>query len=141
MAESDKKISQLDAAASVPIGTLFVASLDDGNSGYVSKKVDSSLLASEVLSSYTWPLALTKTSSKNVLGALQEISYKEVTGSLSAGSTSITLSDASILTTSTFDIFTDVYGVAPESVTVATGSITMTFEAQESALGVKVRVY
>ena len=141
MAESDKKISQLDAAASVPIGTLFVASLDDGNSGYVSKKVDSSLLASEVLSSYTWPLALTKTSSKNVLGALQEISYKEVTGSLSAGSTSITLSDASILTTSTFDIFTDVYGVAPESVTVASGSITMTFEAQESALGVKVRVY
>lgn len=141
MAESDKKISQLDAAASVPIGTLFVASLDDGNSGYVSKKVDSSLLASEVLSSYTWPLALTKTSSKNVLGALQEISYKEVTGSLSAGSTSITLSDASITTSSTFDIFTDVYGVAPESVTVATGSITMTFEAQESALGVKVRVY
>ena len=141
MAESDKKISQLDAAASVPIGTLFVASLDDGNSGYVSKKVDSSLLASEVLSSYTWPLALTKTSSKNVLGALHEISYKEVTGSLSAGSTSITLSDASILTTSTFDIFTDVYGVAPESVTVASGSITMTFEAQESALGVKVRVY
>ena len=141
MAESDKKISQLDAAASVPIGTLFVASLDDGNSGYVSKKVDSSLLASEVLSSYTWPLALTKTSSKNVLGALHEISYKEVTGSLSAGSTSITLSDASITTTSTFDIFTDVYGVAPESVTVATGSITMTFEAQESTLGVKVRVY
>ena len=141
MAESDKKISQLDAAASVPIGTLFVASLDDGNDGYISKSVDSGLLASEVLSSYTWPLVLTKTSSKSALGALAEISYKELTGTLTTGSTSIVISDASITTSSTIDIFADVYGVSPESVTVATGSVTMTWEARESDLSVKVRVY
>ena len=141
MAESDKKISQLDAASAIPIGTLFVASLDDGNSGYISKKVDSSVLASDVLSSYTWPLALTKTSSKNVLGALNEIAYKELTGTLTAGSTSLVISDASITTSSTIDIFADVYGVSPESVTVATGSVTMTWEARESDLSVKVRVY
>lgn len=65
---------------------------------------------------------------------------KEVTGTLTAGDTSITLSDVAILTTSTIDVYTDVYGVSPETVTVATGSVTLTFEAQASDLGVKVRV-
>ena len=143
MAELDRKISQLDSASTFPIGSLIVASIEDqqSESGYTSANVESSVIASQMLGSYGFPLVLTKTTSKNVLGAINEIAFKEVSGTLSAGSTSITLSDASILTTSTFDIFTDVYGVAPESVTVATGSITMTFEAQESALGVKVRVY
>lgn len=63
---------------------------------------------------------------------------KELTDTLAVGSTSITISDASILTTSTIDIYTDVYGVNPTAVTVATGSVTLTFEAQQAALGVKV---
>lgn len=64
----------------------------------------------------------------------------EVTGTLIAGQTSLTISDNSILTTSTIDVYTDTYGISPESITVATGSVTLTFEAQASDLGVKVKV-
>lgn len=75
-------------------------------------------------------------------GAWHEIPYQrppvEVTGTLTAGSTTITLQDASILTTSTIDIYTDAWGVNPETVVVTTGQIVMTFEAQVADLGVKV---
>jgi len=65
---------------------------------------------------------------------------KEVSGTLTAGSTSITLSDAAITTSSTIDIYTDTYGVNPTAVTVSTGSVAMTFESQASNVSVKVRV-
>ena len=65
---------------------------------------------------------------------------KVLTGSLAVGSTTVVLQDSFITTTSMIDIYTDVYGVSPTNVTVATGSITLTFEAQQSILNVKVRV-
>lgn len=65
---------------------------------------------------------------------------KEISGTLTAGSTSITLSDAAITSSSTIEIFTEVYGVSPTAVSVSNGSVTMTFEAQASNMGVKVRV-
>lgn len=67
-------------------------------------------------------------------------SYTEVTGTLTAGNTSITLSDASITTNSTIDVYTDTFGINPTNVAVATGSVTLTFIAQANNLGVKVRV-
>ena len=66
--------------------------------------------------------------------------YTDVTGTLTAGSTSITLSNAAITTSSTLDYYTDTFGVNPTNVSVSTGSVTLTFEAQSSDLGVKVRV-
>lgn len=72
---------------------------------------------------------------------LSACGFVEVTGTLLTGSTSLTLSDASISSTSTLDFFTDVYGVSPTAVSVSTGSVTLTFEVQESDLSVKVRVY
>ena len=77
----------------------------------------------------------------SAFSALSACGFVEVSGTLTIGATSLTLSDASITTSSTIDVFVDTWGVNPESVTVATGSVTLTFEAQESALGVKVRVY
>lgn len=68
-------------------------------------------------------------------------SYKYVTGTLTAGSTSITLSDASITTDATYDIYTTVYGVNPTDVSLVAGSITMTFDVQQSDIGVKIRIY
>lgn len=65
---------------------------------------------------------------------------KEVTGTLLAGQTSLTLSDASILTTSDLDIYTDTWGVSPKTVVASTGSVTLTFEALDSDLAVKVKV-
>lgn len=67
--------------------------------------------------------------------------FTDVTGTLTAGSTTVTLSNAAITTSSTLDIYTDVYGVNPTDVTVSSGSVTLTFEAQDSNIGVKVRVY
>lgn len=145
MAESDKKISQLDLAVSFPVGSLVVASLEDehSESGYASFKVPSELMASQILSVYSWPLLL-NTSSKSVSGAINELNGKvyevEISGTLFAGSTSIGFLDEAITTSSVIDIYTNKYGVSPDSVTVSTGRIDMTFPEQASDLGVKVRV-
>ena len=66
--------------------------------------------------------------------------WKDVTGTLVAGNTSITLSDASISSSSTIDIYTDTFGVNPSNVVVSAGSVVLTFKAQQSNVGVKVRV-
>lgn len=65
--------------------------------------------------------------------------WTDVTGTLVAGQTSITLSDASITTTSTIEVFNDL-DVPYNSKTVSTGSITLTFDEQASNMNVKVRV-
>lgn len=67
-------------------------------------------------------------------------SWTDVEGTLVAGQTSITLSSPSIKLTSTFEFFTDVFGVCPTNVVSSAGSITLTFDAQANDLGVKVRV-
>lgn len=67
-------------------------------------------------------------------------SWTDVEGTLLAGQTSITLNSSSIRTTSTFEFFTDVFGVCPTGATVTAGSITLTFDSQANDLGVKVRV-
>lgn len=78
--------------------------------------------------------------SKSVtVGQIADLSGKEVSGTLAAGSTSITLSDAGITTDSTIDFYTSVFGVNPTAAAVANGSVTLTFEARSSDLGVKVR--
>lgn len=82
----------------------------------------------------------TPSSKSATLGQIADLSGKEISGTLTAGSTSITLSDAAITTTSTFDFFTSVFGVNPTGASVANGSITLSFEARSSDLGVKVRI-
>lgn len=64
----------------------------------------------------------------------------DLIGTLTAGQTSITLSDSIITTDSTFDFYTDTFGANPTNVVATNGSITLTFEAQQSDVGVKVRV-
>lgn len=77
----------------------------------------------------------------SAFNTLAACGFVEVTGTLLAGVTTLVLSDASITSTSTLDVFTDVYGVSPTDMVATTGSVTLTFEAQASDLGVKVRVY
>lgn len=66
-------------------------------------------------------------------------SWTDVTGTLTAGATSITLSNSAITTSSTIDIYTDL-DVDYNSISVSAGSVTVTFDAQQSNMGVKVRV-
>ena len=63
-----------------------------------------------------------------------------ITGTLTAGSTSLVLSNSAIKTDSTIDIYTSKYGVNPSNVVVATGKITLTFDAQAEAINVKAEV-
>ena len=66
--------------------------------------------------------------------------YIKLTGTLTAGEASITLTNSAITTDSKFDFYTSIYGVSPTNVAVAAGSITLTFDAQETNMNVEVRV-
>jgi len=66
--------------------------------------------------------------------------YTELTGTLTAGQTSITLSNAAITENSYIDTYTSDWEVQPEDISTNTGSVTLTFEAQESDLAIRVRV-
>lgn len=63
-----------------------------------------------------------------------------ITGTLSAGQTSLVLSNSAITTNSTIDYYVDRFGVSATNIVVTSGKITMTFKAQSSALNIKVIV-
>ena len=63
-----------------------------------------------------------------------------ITGTLSTGNTSITLSSDAITTNSVIDVYTSIYGVNPIETIVETGNITLTFDAQSSDVAVRVEV-
>jgi hypothetical protein len=64
---------------------------------------------------------------------------KELTATLTAGSTALTFTDTSITSDTIVDnVLTSVYGVIPEDMTISNGSLTLTFEEQATDIGVKV---
>ena len=70
----------------------------------------------------------------------KDYGWTDLTGTLVAGSTTLTIQNEVIDPTKCIEIFTDVYGITPSNAVVTSGQIVLTFEAQESNLGVKVRV-
>lgn len=70
------------------------------------------------------------------------ISGKQVDliGTLTTGQTSLTIQSEVIKTTSTIDVYTDVFDVYPSNIVVTDGQIVLTFASQASDVGVKVRV-
>lgn len=140
-AENDRSISEFPSASELLAGDYFIVSEPDENAqnGYQTLKLEGTDLAEGIVSGLQFPLLL-NTTADTVVGAINEVNGTWLTDTLSIGSTSLVFSDASITTSSTIDIYVDTWGVSPESCTVATGSVTLTFEAQESALGVKIRI-
>ena len=63
-----------------------------------------------------------------------------IKGTLSAGATSITLTDSRITTNSIFRFFTSKFGVSPTACTVNNGSVILTFESQSEPITVGVKV-
>lgn len=61
-----------------------------------------------------------------------------LTSTLSAGSTSLTFSNAAITTTAMYDVYADKYGLTPTDITVTTGQAVLTFEAQSSNVSIKL---
>lgn len=84
-----------------------------------------------------WDIATIAEELQNASGGAN---WKDVIGTLTAGSTSVTITDASISSSSTVDVYTDTFGVNPTNVVVSTGSVVLTFEAQQSNVGVKARI-
>lgn len=140
-----KSISQMTTAAAVDNGDLFeIAHPDQGSAtGYASNKQTLAAIADHMATVVNYPSL--NTTAKAIVGAINEVLQSAgggtvLTGTLNAGSTTITFNNAAIETTSTFDFYTDIFGVNPTAVSVSAGSITLTFEAQASDLGVKVRI-
>lgn len=129
MADSDIKVSQL-SHGTVALGSLF----------YMANGDDSEYCLSSDLGNFantSQNFAGLNTTSKTVVGAINEVMPTKLTGTLTAGSTTITISDASITTSSDVLVMTD-----PEiwhnSTTLAAGSVTITFDAQASDVEVGV---
>lgn len=142
MAESDLPISGM-TQGTINTGSIIPGINPDPNSqsGYSNYAFTADNMANAFLN-FLFPLAL-NTTNKSVFGAINELAAANgiaVTGTLTAGATTITLSDAAITTDSKFDFYTSIFGVNPLSVTVATGSITMEFEAQAVNMTVEVEV-
>ena len=74
-----------------------------------------------------------------IVSAIPGAGYKLVTGTLTAGQTSVTLSDAAILATSYIDVYT-ADGTPYVSVVQSVGSVVLTFAAQAADLAVAVVV-
>lgn len=68
------------------------------------------------------------------------VAWTDITGTLTAGQTSLILQNVAITESSTIDYYTDIFGVSPTNSVVTNGQIVLTFDAQSSDLGVKVRV-
>lgn len=132
------KISELPSVLTLDINDVAAFVSKDNQNVDQTMKVKVSEVATKVVNNIEY--GSLNTSDKKVLGAINEVRGTFVTGTLTAGSTSITLSDASITTTSTIDIYVSVFGIQPTNAVVSTGTITLTFLAQASDLAVKVRV-
>ena len=59
---------------------------------------------------------------------------------LTAGSTSVVFSDPLIHADAAVDVYTSVFGVDPTNVVVAEGSVTVTFDAQQADIMVRIEV-
>lgn len=70
---------------------------------------------------------------------IDELPWTEKTGTLTAGQTSVVISDSSITSSSTIQVFTDT-GINYTAISVSTGSVTITYPAQQADVNVKVRV-
>lgn len=132
-------ISDLSRASAINNEDLIELSTVDRTSetGYGSVNATIVQLATKMLKGILFASDL-NTTDKAIIGAINEIRGTILTATLTAGSTTLTISDNSITTDSTIDIYTNTYGVSPSNVSVIAGSITLTFSAQANDIDVKV---
>lgn len=148
MAADDRSISGFPAAAAINAADLLFISEPDAQAatGYQSKYIVAADMAEGFLSDLSFPLVF-DTTDKTAAGAINEINgkvyYLELTGTLAIGQTQLDLTGAFDVS-SMIDIYTDTYGISPSSVSIVPGqggqnTLSLIFEAQTAALGVKVR--
>lgn len=77
-----------------------------------------------------------------VESAVAVVDGETQSGTLTAGATSVTLTftDVTIGANTLVDLYTDTYGVNPTAISTTSNTVTLTFDAQASNVGVKVHV-
>lgn len=133
------KISEMPTTSSLNESDNFEISQETSSQTFVSAKTSLLTIANKIASAINFTSALS-TNSKTLTGAINEAAGTFVSGTLTAGSTSITLSSNSITSNSRLDPYTSVYGVNPTNMSATTGSVTLTFEAQSNDITVGVEV-
>ena len=133
---ADLPIKDLGEALQITNDALFVYTQPNGASN-TTYKAPVTQLGGKLIEDMTF--SNLTTTAKTVEGAINEVRGVILTDTLETGETSITFTDNSITTSSTIDVYTDAV-IDYNSITVATGSITIAFDAQSSDVGVKVRV-
>lgn len=89
------------------------------------------------------PIAKGGTGANNAAAARQNLGIDApivLTATLTAGETSITFENDSIVPNCIVDIYTNKFGVNPTGMTATEGSLTLTFEAQSTDINVRLEV-
>lgn len=142
MANDDRRISDLTTAGTINNDDLMEISTvnQSSDTGYSSVKATIAAIATKILGGIQYAADLV-TSSKTIFGAINELHGTVLSSTLTSGSTTLVFQDASITTNSTLeDVYTSVFGVVPTDAVFATGSLTLTFPAQNADISVKVRI-
>lgn len=138
----DYRISDLTTVSAISDADLMELSAVNpaSDTGYSSMKMPITALASKLLGGTQYAADL-QTSAKTIFGAINEVAGIVLSGTLTAGQTSITFTNAAITASSTLaNLWINVFGVYPTNIVITDGSITLTFESQASDIMVKVRI-
>ena len=76
----------------------------------------------------------------DAMTAINKQTYKDFSGTLIAGNTTIGISDSFITSDSLIDVYCSAYGLSPQSVSASVGSVTVIFPAQGSDIDYVIRV-
>lgn len=139
---SNIRFSQLPTVVSLKDSDLFAISSPDTSTPpvYTSAKSPVSQVAAKIVEGTTFTTSM-PTTNKTVAGAIQEIYGIVLIDTLEAGETTLTFTNQAITTNSTLDnIWASVFGIFPTNAVFATGSLTLTFDAQANDIEIKVRI-
>ena len=138
----DYRISDLTTVSAISdVDLMELAAVNPASdTGYSSMKMPITALASKLLGGTQYAADL-QTAAKTIFGAINELAGVVLSGTLTAGQTSITFTNAAITASSTLaNVWINVFGVFPTNIVITDGSITLSFESQASDLRVKVRI-
>lgn len=77
----------------------------------------------------------------SVTTALYKKTSQFLSATLAAGSTQVTFTNSNFDANTLFDVYTDVYGVNPETISLSDTTLTLTFKAQESSVNIRLRYF
>jgi len=132
------KISDLPSVVSLDINDVAPFVSKDNQNVDTTMKVKVSELATKLNNNIEY--GSLNTSDKKIIGAINEVKGTYVIGTLTAGQTSITLSDASITSSSFIQVFAGNGNINYTSISSTTGSVTIGFLAQASDMTVVARI-